>query len=167
MGYVDVAVINFMFQGKHLIKEPAFGFLVPSSEKNVPILGVIYDTCSFPQGDTTIFTVMMGGAWFNQLFGQNPNPKDLESIALEHLKNILKINDEPIKVICKVHEKCIAQYTVGHAQRVEKLRELTTKARLPIAFVGSTFDGVGLDDQRSCRPKLKFVAFFQEKPCIP
>ena len=73
--YVDVAVINFMFQGKHLIKEPAFGFLVPSSEKNVPILGVIYDTCSFPQGDTTIFTVMMGGAWFNKLFGQNPNPK--------------------------------------------------------------------------------------------
>ena len=73
--YVDVAVINFMFQGNHLIKEPAFGFLVPSSEKNVPILGVIYDTCSFPQGDTTIFTVMMGGAWFNQLFGQNPNPK--------------------------------------------------------------------------------------------
>jgi len=144
--YVDVAVINFMFQGKHLIKEPAFGFLVPSSEKNVPILGVIYDTCSFPQGDATIFTVMMGGAWFNQLFGQNPNPKDLESIALEHLKNILKINDEPIKVICKVHEKCIAQYTVGHAQRVEKLRELTTKARLPIAFVGSAFDGVGLND---------------------
>ena len=52
--YVDVAVINFMFQGKYLIKEPAFGFLVPSSEKNVPILGVIYDTCSFPQGDYQI-----------------------------------------------------------------------------------------------------------------
>ena len=71
--YVDVAVINFMFEGKHLINEPAFGFLVPSSEENVPILGVIYDTCSFPQGDKTIFTVMMGGAWFDQLFGQNPS----------------------------------------------------------------------------------------------
>ena len=80
--YVDVAVINFMFQGKHLIKEPAFGFLVPSTEKNVPILGVIYDTCSFPQGDTTIFTVMMGGAWFNQLFGQNPNPKGLSILHI-------------------------------------------------------------------------------------
>ena len=62
-----------MFEGNHLINEPAFGFLVPSSEENVPILGVIYDTCSFPQGDKTIFTVMMGGAWFDQLFGQNPS----------------------------------------------------------------------------------------------
>ena len=35
-------------------------------------------------------------------------------------------------------------YTVP--KRVEKLRELTTKARLPIAFVGSAFDGVGLND---------------------
>ena len=70
----------------------------------------------------------------------------MESIALVHLKNILKINDEPIKVICKVHEKCIAQYTVGHAQRVKKLRELTTKAELPLAFVGSAYDGVGLND---------------------
>ena len=43
--------------------------------------------------------------------------KDLESIALKHLKSILKIEDEPMKVICKVHEKCIAQYTVGHGQR--------------------------------------------------
>jgi len=144
--YVDVAVINFMFEGKKLINEPAFGFLVPSSEENVPILGVIYDTCSFPQGDNTIFTVMMGGAWFDQLFGQNTSSKDLESIALKHLKSILKIEDEPIKVICKVHEKCIAQYTVGHAQRVKKLRELTTKAKLPFAFVGSAYDGVGLND---------------------
>ena len=79
--YVDVAVINVMFKGTHFINEPAFGFLVPSTESNVPILGVIYDTCSFPQGDNTILTVMMGGAWFEQLFGQNPNPKGLYFIS--------------------------------------------------------------------------------------
>ena len=79
--YVDVAVINFMFEGKNVIKDQAFGFLVPSNEKNVPILGVIYDTCSFPQGDTTIFTVMMGGAWFDKLFGKSPNPKGLSFIS--------------------------------------------------------------------------------------
>ena len=47
--YVDVAVINIMFERKDLIPDPGFGFLIPSTEKNVPILGVIYDTCSFPQ----------------------------------------------------------------------------------------------------------------------
>lgn len=161
--YVDVAVINFMFEGKHLINEPAFGFLVPSSEENVPILGVIYDTCSFPQGDKTIFTVMMGGAWFDQLFGQNPSSTDLESIALKHLKSILKIEEDPIKVICKVHEKCIAQYTVGHAQRVKKLRELTTKhAKLPLAFVGSAYDGVGLNDA-IMSSKTQVQSVFQER----
>ena len=55
--FVDVALMNYVFQGKNpdLIKNPGFGFLVPSSESHVPILGVIYDTCSFPQGDYQIY----------------------------------------------------------------------------------------------------------------
>ena len=98
------------------------------------------------QGENTLFTVMMGGAWFQELFGSNPDPKELEGIALDHLKRICNIKDDPSKIVCKIHEKCIAQYTVGHAQRVAKLREITEAKKLPIAFVGSAYDGVGLND---------------------
>ena len=88
----------------------------------------------------------MGGSWYKQLFGTNPELSELENIALEHLKTIMKIEDEPVKVIAKIHEKCIAQYTVGHAQRVQKLRNVTNELKLPIAFIGSSYDGVSIND---------------------
>ena len=37
---------------------------------------------------------MLGGFWFEKLFGKNPNPADLESIALENLRKIMKFQDE-------------------------------------------------------------------------
>ncbi len=144
--YVDVAVINVMFNGTHHVSNPGFGFLVPSSEKNMPILGVIFDTCSFPQRDCTIFTVMMGGAWFQQLFGTQPSLEHLESVAVQNLKKIMKIDESPLKVVGKIHANCIAQYTVGHAQRVQKMRQMIQKAKLPISLVGSSYDGVGIND---------------------
>ena len=45
--FVDVAVVNIQFKGK-VLDHQGFGFLVPSSQPE-PILGCIYDTCTFPQ----------------------------------------------------------------------------------------------------------------------
>ena len=74
----------------------AFGLLVPSCQKDIPILGIIFDTCGFPQhtsdgSERTVFTVMMGGKWFENLFGLDPNPKDLENLAIQQIKQILII----------------------------------------------------------------------------
>ena len=123
-----------------------FGFLVPSSETNIPILGVIFDTCSFKQDNHTIFTVMLGGAWFESLFGSNPSETDLNEIALKHLKNIMKISEDPVSTVVKLHRKCIAQYTVGHVQRVQKARNIIEKKNYPITLIGSSYDGVGIND---------------------
>ena len=45
--FVDVALMNYIFENDQLVQNPGFGFLVPSSEKNIPILGVIFDTCTY------------------------------------------------------------------------------------------------------------------------
>ena len=45
--FVNVAVVNLEYNGK-LVQREGFGFLVPPCE-NLSILGIIYDTCSFPQ----------------------------------------------------------------------------------------------------------------------
>ena len=34
-----------------------------------PIPGCIYDSFTFPQGNRTLLTVMMGGAWYDQVIG--------------------------------------------------------------------------------------------------
>jgi oxygen-dependent protoporphyrinogen oxidase len=145
--FVDVAVITVQYQDPDCISEPAFGFLVPSTEPNIPILGVIYDTCSFPQdGKTSIFTVMMGGSWFEPLFGAEPSLEHLENLAVQQLEQICGIKSKPKRVIGRIHRQCIAQYTVGHAQRVAQVRALIGQHKLPISLVGSSYDGVGVND---------------------
>ncbi|KAK2575775.1 hypothetical protein KPH14_007160 [Odynerus spinipes] len=91
---VTVAVVNLQFPDKILPIE-AFGFLVPPKE-NKPILGVIFDSCVFPQDSSTVLTVMMGGAWFEQYFGKNPSNEHLLDIAIKEVKNILNVKKDPI-----------------------------------------------------------------------
>lgn len=49
---VTVGVVNFEFQGD-VLPFQAFGFLVPPKE-NLPLLGVIFDSCIFPQKSSTV-----------------------------------------------------------------------------------------------------------------
>lgn len=93
--HVTVGLVNLEWAGKKLDVE-AFGFLVPSSQK-LPLLGVVYDTCSFPQGDRTILTCMMGGKWFNSLFGQQVSQETLLDVALKQVQSVLDISDQPVR----------------------------------------------------------------------
>ncbi len=92
---VTVGLVNLEWTGQKL-SQNAFGFLVPSSQSS-PILGVVYDTCSFPQGDRTIITVMMGGKWFESLFGKNATEQMLLDTALKQVDLVLGIKDTPTR----------------------------------------------------------------------
>ncbi|NXT72903.1 PPOX oxidase, partial [Chaetops frenatus] len=67
----SVAVVNLQYEGATL-PVTGFGHLVPSSE-DPALLGVVYDSVAFPEHDGTPsslrLTVMLGGAWFRQSFG--------------------------------------------------------------------------------------------------
>ena len=39
----------------------------------------------FYQGDKTVFTVMLGGAWFESLFGDAPTEDYIQNVALEQV----------------------------------------------------------------------------------
>ena len=90
---VTVGLVNLEWTGQKL-RQDAFGFLVPSSQ-NSPLLGVVFDSCSFPQGDRTILTAMMGGRWFESLFGRNVTEETLLDIALKEVRSVLGIEDTP------------------------------------------------------------------------
>merc|ERR1719420_299982 len=96
--FVDVAVVNIQFRGK-VLDHQGFGFLVPSSQPE-PILGCIYDSCTFPQGNRTIFTVMMGGAWYNTVVGDRTE-QEVERMAVETISGVLNISIDPVK--CSTH----------------------------------------------------------------
>lgn len=49
---VDVAVVTLEFEGKDVLQPDAgFGFLVPSGERDIRVLGITFDSCVFPEHD--------------------------------------------------------------------------------------------------------------------
>jgi len=141
--YVDVAVVNLEFKGD-ILKEEGFGFLVPSNQPQ-PILGCIFDTCTFKQGRRTILTVMMGGAWFNSLL-KGKSELEIETLALETVSKVLNFKEQPVRSKTMILKQCIAQYTVGHTRRVRTARDIIREKGLPLSIVGSSYDGVGIND---------------------
>lgn len=141
---VTVGVVNLHYD-KKLIHEDGFGFLVPPKE-NLPILGVIYDSCSFPRDNGTVLTVMMGGSWYDQLFGKNADEATLLKTAKEQLKQIIGIVQEPLHTKVRILRNCIPQYTVGHTETVEKINEYISKNKMPLTICGASYYGVGIND---------------------
>ena len=139
--WVDVAVVTLEYQGRDLQGQQAFGFLVPASQPE-PLLGCIFDTCTFPQGDRTLLTVMMGGAWYDQVVGER-GEEEVAAMAQAAVSTILGISAEPVRSMTSLLPRCIAQYTVGHRARVARAR-----AALPpgVQVVGSSYDGPGIND---------------------
>ncbi|XP_053698739.1 protoporphyrinogen oxidase [Sabethes cyaneus] len=143
--YVDVAVVNIRYKIPNLQKHNAFGFLVPPKE-NLPILGVIFDSCCFNMENNTVLTVMMGGAWFCKWFGSDPSEEKLLTTALKYVENILDIHEQPDS--CKVNHlrKCIPQYIIGHQKRIEAIKHYIQAHKLPLGICGASYDGVGVND---------------------
>jgi len=142
---VTVAVVNLAFKGDNLLKHDAFGFLVPPLEDK-PILGVIFDSCSFPQDGHTVLTIMMGGKWFSSRFGDSPTENSLLEIASNEVKKTLGISEKPFCHRVSVLRDCIPQYIVGHHDRVMRIRDYIKKNKLPLSLVGASYDGVGVND---------------------
>jgi len=141
--FVSVAVVQLIYDTSVLDME-AFGFLVPSNQPE-PILGCIFDTCTFPQGDKTVLTVMMGGAWYGSVVG-GKSREEVGAVATETVTGLLGIREAPRSVIVKIQEDCIAQYTVGHLARVRSARADIAREKWPLRLVGSSYDGVGIND---------------------
>ncbi|XP_050303353.1 protoporphyrinogen oxidase [Anthonomus grandis grandis] len=141
---VSVGVVNLMYEG-NFIKKPGFGFLVPPKEK-LPILGVIYDSCTRNQTDKTVLTVMMGGYWFKELFGDNPAKETLLQVATDNIKSILEIPDKPLLNNVNILKDCIPQYVVGHERNLEDIYSYIKDKNLPLYLCGASYNGVGVND---------------------
>ncbi|XP_023021372.2 protoporphyrinogen oxidase [Leptinotarsa decemlineata] len=141
---VTVGVVNLHYN-KKLIKNEGFGYLVPPKEK-LPILGVTFDSCCFPRGENTVLTVMMGGPWFEELFGSDPNEEVLLKTATDQLKTTLGIVDEPVNSKVNILKNCIPQYTVGHNENLENINNYIHKHNLPLFLCGASYYGVGVND---------------------
>ncbi|XP_074836928.1 protoporphyrinogen oxidase isoform X2 [Carettochelys insculpta] len=151
IGAVSVAVVNLQYDGATL-PIMGFGHLVPSSEDS-SLLGIVYDSVSFPEqngsgGPSVRLTVMLGGAWFEQDFG-DPGvvpPALLLSRAKEAVRAHLGLGTEPSRTIVKVLKAAIPQYVLGHWQRIETINQYLEEQGLPLSLIGASYQGVSMND---------------------
>ncbi|XP_070691616.1 protoporphyrinogen oxidase isoform X2 [Pempheris klunzingeri] len=148
---VTVAVVNLEYEGD-VLPVMGFGHLVPSSE-NRGVLGVVYDSVPFPQhnrphGQTTRLTVMMGGAWFHEVFGavEAVTEEHLLARATEAVQEHLGVTAAPSWSRVALQRDCIPQYGLGHSRRVESMRSFIREKNLSLALIGSSYDGVSVND---------------------
>lgn len=141
---VDVAVINLHYNAP-VLEEQGFGVLVPPIE-GLPILGIIFDSCCFKIEGQTVLTVMAGGKWFEKWFGKNPTEQKLLNVAVENVNKILNISQKPDTFKVNILRSCIPQYTLGHHDRVERIRNYIEESKLPLSLCGASYDGVGVND---------------------
>ncbi|XP_007579071.1 protoporphyrinogen oxidase isoform X2 [Poecilia formosa] len=120
---VTVAVASLEYEGS-ILPVTGFGHLVPSWE-DPGLLGIVYDSVPFPQhnrqtGQTTRLTVMMGGAWFQNVFGapQAVSADHLLARATEAVRRHLGHCVAPSWSNVALHRDCIPQYHLGHFQRI-------------------------------------------------
>ncbi|KAG7234467.1 hypothetical protein INR49_004765 [Caranx melampygus] len=148
---VTVAVVNLEYDGS-ILPVTGFGHLVPSTEDR-GLLGVVYDSVPFPQhnrpdGQTTRLTVMMGGAWFQEEFGdpESVTEQRLLDRATEAVQRHLGVTSAPSWSRVVLHRDCIPQYYLGHHQRVDAMRSFIKKNNLSLSLTGASYDGVSVND---------------------
>ncbi|KAG9335420.1 hypothetical protein JZ751_004742 [Albula glossodonta] len=108
ISMVTVAVVNLEYEGS--ILPVGFGHLIPSSE------------------DRALLGVMMGGAWFQEVFGS------LEEVT------------EKCFLDRAIQADCIPQYHLGHWKRLENIRHYIDQHKLPLSLTGASYDGVSVND---------------------
>jgi len=154
IDWVHVAVVHLEYEGnpEQVLPKPGFGHLVPAVEDS-NILGVIYDSCAFPEHDrndkpTTRLTCMVGGSWFTEVLGdlKDATPDKIEQLTLESLSKQLNIHQEPVYVKSSLFKRCIPTYKKQHVTMIRMIEDFVRSRFLPLSLVGAGYWGPGLND---------------------
>lgn len=124
---------------------PGFGFLVPRSEGK-HMLAATFVHNKFPHRapeDRALIRCFLGGARNEQVL--QSSEKEIVRLVREELKQILEITAEPRFARVFKWRGAMAQYNVGHLERLQRIERL--RAQLPgLALAGNGYRGIGVPD---------------------
>ena len=91
---------------------------------------------------------MMGGHWFNSLFGHPDvvDPNHLQDVAIETAEKTLGIRAKPTNCLTSILRDSITQYTLGHSDRVRNICDFIESRKLPLTLIGASYNGVSVND---------------------
>jgi protoporphyrinogen/coproporphyrinogen III oxidase len=119
-----------------------FGFVVPRGESR-PLVACSFASVKFPDRaprDKVLLRAFLDGA-----MAESGDPVLLERVVRDELGRILGIKAPPLLVRTYVHRRAMAQYEVGHLERVRSVAERLAR-HAGLALAGNGLRGVGLPD---------------------
>jgi oxygen-dependent protoporphyrinogen oxidase len=124
---------------------PGFGFLAPRSEGK-RMLAATFVHNKFPHrapDDRAILRCFLGGARDEQILASSDD--EILRIVREELNQILHLTAEPLFARVFKWRGAMAQYGVGHLERLQRIEALRQK--LPgLALAGNGYNGIGVPD---------------------
>ncbi|MBI1922085.1 MAG: protoporphyrinogen oxidase [Geobacter sp.] len=144
--YSSMTVVCFGYERDRIRNSlNGFGYLIPKEERR-STLGTLWDSSIFPNrapAGKVLLRSMLGGACFPEAI--RFSDEEVIKRVRDDLQQIMGIREAPSFVRIFRHEKAIPQYTVGHADRLSSLEEMTMS--VPGLFLtGNSYRGIGLND---------------------
>ena len=124
---------------------PGFGFLVPRSEgRRMLAATFVHNKFSHRAPvNRAMIRSFLGGALDEQIL-QSSDDEILEIVRRE-LREIIALNAEPLFARVYKWKSAMAQYTVGHFDRLQRIESL--RQQLPtFALAGNGYSGIGVPD---------------------
>jgi protoporphyrinogen/coproporphyrinogen III oxidase len=124
---------------------PGFGFLVPRSAGR-RMLAATFVHNKFPHRapeDRAIVRGFLGGARDEQIL--QSSEEEILQIVRRELREIIGLQAEPLFARVYKWKSAMAQYSVGHLERLQRIESLRQK--LPgLALAGNGYSGIGVPD---------------------
>jgi protoporphyrinogen/coproporphyrinogen III oxidase len=124
---------------------PGFGFLVPRSEGR-QILAATFVHNKFPRrapDDRALLRCFIGGERADEVWQLSDD--DIVGLIGRELQEILHLRAEPLFARVYRWKAAMAQYRVGHLDRLERIEHL--RRQLPgLALAGNGYRGIGVPD---------------------
>ena len=124
---------------------PGFGFLVPRSAGH-RMLAATFVHNKFPHRapeNRAIVRCFLGGARDEQIL--EASEEEILQIVRRELRQIIALNAEPLFARVYKWKSAMAQYSVGHLERLQRIESLRQK--LPgLALAGNGYNGIGVPD---------------------
>ena len=124
---------------------PGFGFLVPRSEGH-RMLAATFVHNKFPHRapeNRALARCFLGGARDEPILEMSE--KEILEIVRDELRQIISLNAEPLFARVYKWKSAMAQYSVGHLERLQRIEALRQK--LPgLALAGNGYNCIGVPD---------------------
>ena len=144
--YASSAIMNIVLRRRD-VTHPlnGMGFVVPAVE-NRALIACSFSSVKFagraPQ-DRVLLRAFVGGAMHQEQFEQSDEV--IQQAVLRDLSQLLGVSGEPLHVSLRRWPQSMAQYHLGHIQRVARIEALAS--RLPgLVLAGNAYHGVGVPD---------------------